>query len=181
MSSLEMNKIGAAVLTAGVIAMTAGFIAEQLFHKGHSTEHAYKIEVEGAGETQTASTAEAPSLEPVSPLLASADVASGQKLSKKCTACHSFENGGANKVGPNLWNVVMASRAGHDGFSYSGTLSDMSGETWDYESLNAFLASPKKFAPGTKMSFAGLKKVQDRADIIAFLRSHSDSPAPLPQ
>ncbi|WP_282605874.1 cytochrome c family protein [Pelagibius sp. Alg239-R121] len=178
MSSLEMNKIGAAVLTAGVIAMTAGFIAEQLFHKAPLAEHAFMVE--GVGETQTASVAETPSLDPVTPLLAAADLAAGEKAFKKCSACHTVDKGGKDKVGPNLWGVVMAAHASRE-FGYSDVMSDMSGETWSYEALNEFLASPKKYAPGTKMSFGGLKKVQDRANIIAYLRNQSDNPAPLPE
>ena len=180
MSSLEFNKIGAAVLTAGVIAMTAGFIADQLFHKAPLAENAFKIDI-GDG-TQVASVAEEPAgLEPVTPMLASADIAAGEKAFKKCSACHTVDNGGKNKVGPNLWNVVMAAPGSHDGFSYSGTMTDMADQSWDYEALNEFLASPKTYAPGTKMSFAGLKKAQDRANIIAYLRAQSDNPAPLPE
>lgn len=180
MSSLEFNKIGAAVLTAGVIAMTAGFIADQLFHKAPLAENAFKVEI-GDG-TAVASVAEAPAgPEPISALLASADVAAGEKAFKKCSACHTVENGGKNKVGPNLWNIVNAPPANHAGFSYSSALAGMTDQPWDYEALNLFLASPKNYAPGTKMSFAGLKKTQDRANIVAYLRSLSDNPAPLPE
>jgi len=181
-SSLEMNKIAAAVLTAGVVAMTAGFVAKLAIpvqHGGHGEEaqHAYVIETtEGAA----AEASEGPSLEPVLPLLAAADVAAGEKVAKKCTACHTFDEGGANKIGPNLWSVVGRPIAGHEGFSYSGALQEKSGETWTYSHLNAFLAKPGDFASGTKMTFAGLKKVEDRANVIAYMRGLSGSPAALP-
>jgi len=126
------------------------------------------------------SAAEEPSLEPVAPLLASADLANGEKLSKACAACHSFDKGGPNKVGPNLWNIVGAKHAHAEGFAYSDAIAAMADKPWSYEELNAFLAAPKVYAPGTKMGYAGMKKVEDRADLIAWLRSLSDSPQPLP-
>ena len=98
----------------------------------------------------------------------------------KCKACHNAEKGGANQVGPNLWNVVGAPIAHHEGFPYSAALAGKSGEKWTYDELNIYLTSPKAFAPGTKMTFAGLSKPEDRANVIAFLRTRSDSPPPLP-
>ena len=123
--------------------------------------------------------AKAAPLEPVSPLLAAANTAKGKKTFKKCAACHTTEKGGKNKVGPNLWNIVNAGRGGKDKFSYSRALKATAGN-WSYESLNAFLAKPKAFIPRTKMAFPGLKKAKDRANVIAYLRTLSDSPAPLP-
>jgi cytochrome c len=115
----------------------------------------------------------------LSALLASADPAAGEKVFKKCKACHTVEQGGKNKVGPNLWNVVGGTKAGADGFAYSGALSGLGGE-WTYQDLDAYLTKPKDFAPGTKMSFGGLKKPGDRASVISYLRTLSDSPKPLP-
>ncbi len=177
--SLEMNKISAAVLTAGVIAMSSGLVADLLFHKEPLEQNAFMIE--GYGEAKAETVAAAPVEEPIGVLLASADVAAGQKSFKKCSACHTVENGGKNKVGPNLWNVVMAQHGARDGFTYSGAIAEMSGEVWSYEALDAFLKSPKAYAKGTKMSFGGLKKAGERANIIAYLRSLSDSPAPMPE
>jgi cytochrome c len=117
--------------------------------------------------------------EPVSGLLASANVDKGKAVAKKCEACHTFQKGGPNKIGPDLWGVVGRPVASHEGFSYSNALKKKGG-TWDYESINEFIAHPSKTVPGTKMTFAGLDKVQDRADVIAYLRSLADSPAPLP-
>ncbi len=124
---------------------------------------------------------EAPAIgdEGVAALLAAADVAAGAKLSKKCKACHGFDKDGKNKVGPNLWDIVGNAIAGGEGYKYSGALTDMGGE-WTYDNLDAFLTKPKTFAPGTKMSFSGLKSPEDRANLIAFLRSLSDNPKPLP-
>ncbi len=113
-------------------------------------------------------------------LLASADPAAGEKVFSKCKACHNAEKGGANQVGPNLWNIVGAPIAHHEGFKYSSALAGKSGGKWTYEELDIYLTSPKSFAPGTKMTFAGLSKPDDRANVIAFLRSRSDSPPPLP-
>ncbi|MBK8176472.1 MAG: cytochrome c family protein [Rhodospirillales bacterium] len=113
-------------------------------------------------------------------LLASADPAAGEKVFGKCKACHNAENGGPNQVGPNLWGVVGRPIAHHEGFNYSAALSAKNGETWTYEELNTFITSPKAFVPGTKMTFPGLPKPEDRANVIAFLRTKADSPVPLP-
>jgi len=116
---------------------------------------------------------------PILALLAEADIAAGMKLAKKCTACHVFEDGGKNKVGPVLWNIVNADKGAIDGFGYSAALAGFGG-AWDYSALNAFLYKPKAYIEGTKMNFAGLKKPQDRANMIAYLRSLSAAPAALP-
>ena len=113
-------------------------------------------------------------------LLASADPAAGEKVFGKCKACHNTEKGGANQVGPNLWGVVGRPIAQHEGFSYSQALSSHAGGTWTYDELNSYLTSPKAWAPGTKMTFAGLSKPEERANVIAYLRTRSDSPPPLP-
>jgi cytochrome c len=112
--------------------------------------------------------------------LAAADPGAGEKVFNKCKACHNADQGGANKVGPNLWNVVGAPVAHHEGFNYSAALSGKSGGTWTYEQLDTYLTSPKAWAPGTKMTFAGLSKPEDRANVIAYLRTRNDSPPPLP-
>ncbi|MEQ8335128.1 cytochrome c family protein [Nisaea sp.] len=179
-SSLEFNKLAAGVLCGGLLLMGAGKFAGVLVHPEPLETNAYTVEVAEGAATAAAPAGPAP-IEPILGLLASADVASGQKIAKKCTACHSFDKGGPNKVGPNLFGVVMAAKGHVDGFSYSDALLE-SGENdnWTYTSLNHFLLKPKDYAPGTKMNFAGLKKASDRADMVAYLRSLADSPAPLP-
>ena len=113
-------------------------------------------------------------------LIKSADVAAGEKIAKRCAICHTFDKGAPNKVWPNLWNVVGGPHAHKEDFKYSDAMMALHDKPWTYEDLDAFLASPKDYAPGTKMAFAGLKKAEDRAAVIAYLRSLSDSPQPLP-
>ena len=183
MSGVEVNKVIAAVLTAGIIAMLSGFVAHLLVQPQELAQHAYPVVGATPAEAPPAeaAAAEAPGPGSVLPLLAAADVAAGQKMSRKCTACHTLEEGGAKKIGPNLWNLVGRAIASVDGFKYSKSLQEMSGDAWSYENLDGFLGNPKGWAPGTKMSFAGLKKIQDRANLIAYLRSLSGSLAPLPE
>lgn len=180
--SLEFNKVAAAVLTAGVVAMFSSFIGRELFHVEHLEAPVYQIASVGGHDAGNGGAAEpaAPTLDPVLPLLASADAAKGEALFKACAACHTVDQGGANKVGPNLWEVVDRPHAAHPGFTYSAALQAFAGKPWTYEELNHFIASPKTYAPGTKMTYGGMKKTQDRADLIAYLRLQAASPAPLP-
>lgn len=177
MKDLEMNKIFAAVLLAGIIAMFSGFIAELAIPDHHMEEDAIAIEgvesVAGGGGVE-------PMPEPILAMIAEADVAKGQKVSKVCAACHTFTKGGANGVGPNLWGVVGAKKEHTPGFAYSGALTENGSATWTYLDLNKYLWKPKKYAPGTKMNFIGLKKPEDRAAIVAYLRTLADSQTPLP-
>ena len=176
--SLFVNKITAAVLSAGLLAMFSGFAAHMLYSPKELDKPAYMI----AGDEPKAVVAKAAAPagpEPIASMLAAANADAGQKVAKKCTACHSFTKGGANKVGPNLWNVVGGKPASVSGYKYSGAMSGMA-VNWEYEELNKFLYKPKSYLKGTKMSFAGLKKARDRATIIAYLRSLSDNPKPLP-
>ncbi|MDP9196550.1 MAG: cytochrome c family protein [Pseudomonadota bacterium] len=179
MSGFESNKVFAAVLLAGLVAMMSGFIAHVLSEPEMPEKNAYVVEVPQAGQGPgTASTAPA-GPEDIRPLLASADLAAGQKITRACAACHSFDKGGPDKVGPNLWGVVGGPKAHRSGFSYSAAMQGAGGE-WSYDELNHFLFSPKGYISGTKMVYGGVKDTKDRANLIAWLRSQADSPRPLP-
>ncbi len=182
MASLELNKIAAGVLCAGLLAMASGQIAGILVSPKMPEQNAYEVDTSAVGDGATAPAKSAgPVLEPVMALLADADPQAGLKVFKKCAACHTTDSGGANRVGPNLWNIVGGAKGARDGFGYSSALTNFEGtQAWDYASLNAFLASPKTYMPGTKMTFVGLRKVSDRANVIAYLRTIADTPAPLP-
>lgn len=171
MNSFEWNKIFAAVLLAVLIGLMSGFISGKLVHPTKLEKSA--IAIEGVGEETTATAAaEAPAgPADISGMMASADVAAGQKISRACAACHTFDKGGANRVGPNLWGIVGAKHAHADGFAYSDVLKAMHDKPWTVDELNHFLYSPKGYAKGTKMAYAGLKNDQDRANLIAWLKT----------
>lgn len=185
---MELNKIAAAILLAGLIGMITGKAAGFLYggadeHVGEhkKAERGYRIEVaEGAGDA-AATPKKEEKLPSLVPLLADADAAAGEAyFSKKCALCHTAEKGGSHKTGPNLWNVVGHPKASKEGFNYSKAIQERGGQ-WGYEELNGFLHKPKKYLPGTIMAYAGTRKAEDRADVIAYLRTLSDNPQPLPQ
>ncbi|MEM7070575.1 MAG: cytochrome c family protein [Pseudomonadota bacterium] len=177
---LNFNKIAAAILAAILFALGIGFVAPLFVQPDELDQQAYVIM---SPETQTQSagsgTASAPVVEDIKPLIASANIERGQKLSKKCASCHSFNEGGPSGIGPNIYAIVGAAQARDSGFNYSDILKT-SGNIWDYDELSKFLANPKKNYPGTKMNFIGFKKIKDRADLIAWLRTLSSDPFPLP-
>lgn len=181
-NDLENNKILAALLVAGITAMLAGFVAKKLVHPEELEKSVLDIDVSALESAQSGGPTAPTGPEPILALMGMADAARGQGLAKTCLACHTFEQGGANKIGPNLYNIVNASKAHIKEFAYSGTLNDMAakGEKWTYQNLNAFLWKPNTYAKGTKMVFPGFKKPQDRADVIAYLRGLSASPAAMP-
>jgi cytochrome c len=180
MSGFEWNKIAAAILLAGLIAMVVGTVTEALYEPELKPEkRGYQVAVteEAPGKAGAEAEKEAPVDIPA--LLASANLEAGKASAAKCAACHDFAKGGANKVGPALWSVVGRAKASHEGYSYSDALKAKGGN-WSFEDLFAFVHNPKTFVPGTKMGFAGISKPQEVANVVVYLRSLSDSPAALP-
>ncbi len=174
---LRGNKIAAGVLIAGLLVFGINYIGEAVYDLDRIPETA-GYAIDGGAELASVSAVDAV-LAPISPLLQEASLDKGLQVFKKCQTCHSVDKGGPHRVGPNLYNILNADIAAKDGFAYSQTLTELEGG-WDYEALNGFLLSPRKYAKGTKMSFAGLKKENDRAAVILYLRSLSDAPAELP-
>lgn len=179
MDSFELNKIAGAVLATILLVMGVNTLATELFRAHLPETPGYDIQVADSGDGHGGGEAPAEEVLSVADLMAEGDAAKGEKVAKKCAACHTFDNGGANKVGPNLWNVVNRDVASVAGFNYSDAMAGHGG-TWTFEELNAFLESPKAHVPGTIMNFAGLRKPGDRGNILMYLRSLSDSPAALP-
>ena len=177
-SSLEGNKILGAILTAGIIASGAGFASRVLYSPHMLEEPVFRVAVEDTTAAETEAAEETPAT-PLPVLLAAANAEAGAAVAKKCASCHSFDQGGANKVGPNLWGVVDRPIGTHEGFAYSEAMAGHGGN-WTWDDLDHFIAAPKTFLPGTKMSFAGLSKETERADLLAYLRTLSDSPVELP-
>jgi len=171
------EKIGLGLLIATILTWSSHMIGNLLVHPEKLEKSAYQV-VTDTSEEKTEAKVESAADDALT-LLASADPARGVKLFKKCKACHTTEDGGKNKVGPALWDVVGRAKGGVAGFKYSAAITDLGGD-WSYGDLDAFLANPKGYAKGTKMSFAGVKKASDRAALILFLRSLSGAPKPLP-
>ena len=169
----RFNTIAGWVLFAGIVALGGSILSAELF-KSHEVHGGYPVEG-AADEGGEGAAAE----EPFVVYMAKADAAKGEQVFKKCTACHNADQGGANALGPNLWGVLGEPIGKGHGFAFSPALAEKGG-TWTFDTLSEWLASPKKFAPGTKMTFAGLSNPQDRADVIAFLNAHGNSPQPLP-
>jgi cytochrome c len=179
MNGFELNKLIAAILLAVLVAMFAGFLAKEWVEPEKLEKNAYVVE--GVGQEPTATTAAAPAgPAKIEPFLAKADIAAGEKTARVCGTCHTFGKGEAAKIGPNLYGIVGSKHAHMDGYSYSDAMKAMAGN-WDVDELNEFLFSPRTHVPGTKMSFAGIKNDQDRANVIAWLNTLSDSPQPLPK
>ena len=182
MDSFELNKLLGGLLGAVFVVFSISLASDAIFSSPAPETAGYAI---AAAEPEEGAAGPAkPEVEPIAVRLASVDIAKGETLFGRCTACHTVESGGANKVGPNLWDIVNRPVASHEGFAYSGAMKEFSeGGTvvWDYDHLDHFIASPKGLVRGTAMGFAGLKNPQDRADIIAYLHTMSDNPAPLPE
>ncbi|MBS1180238.1 MAG: cycM [Proteobacteria bacterium] len=208
--SLQPNKILGAVLAVAVVAFAVDFLADQIFAKQDLKAPGYVVDMsaapavaaeaaapaavepaanapaadatqQAAAAPAAAAPAAASDVPPIADRLKTADAAAGEKTARVCTACHSFADSGANKVGPGLWEVVNRKPGTHEGFKYSPAMVTFGeAHSWDYATLDTYLTNPKAEVPGNKMAFAGVKKPEDRANLIAYLRSLSASPAPLP-
>ena len=181
MSGFEINKILASIIVAIIIFVFIGLIGNFIvkINYDESQKTAYKIDIPEPSVSTTQKTTNDEMIETVSPLLADASLEKGDKIFNKCGTCHNYKKDSKSKIGPNLWNIINRSKASVSGFAYSKALVDFGGN-WTFEELNGFLYKPKEYIQGTKMNFAGLRNVEDRANLILWLNQHSDNPVPLP-
>lgn len=181
MDSWEWNKIAGAVLGTLILILVVRFGTEVLFEPEKPAKEAYHVdgvvEASAGGGAAAGPTEEA--LPDFGTVLAKADVTAGKTVSTRCEQCHDLSKGGPNKTGPNLWGLIGRPRASHPGFDYSSAMSS-DHEAWTYDKLFKFLKSPQGVVPGTKMSFAGLRSSDDRVNLLAYLRTQEDTPAPIP-
>jgi cytochrome c len=185
MDSFELNKIAGAVLATGLGVMAVSIVSEAIYAPVEAEKPGYAIAVSDTGGEGGASggTSGGEQVAAIAERLQTADITKGQASAKKCLACHTLEKGQPNKVGPNLYNVIGSPIIHpNNGFKYSQAFEDKGKEgfTWTFENLDTFLANPRGDIPGTAMSFAGLKKADERADVIAYMHTLSDNPLPLP-
>jgi cytochrome c len=181
MDSFEWNKIAGAVLATVMVILVIKFASEAIFEAPNPAKPGYVVA--GVTEETASSAASTAPAEETLPdfgtVLPGADTAAGQKVSARCEQCHDLSKGGPNKIGPNLWGVLGRPRATHEGFSYSSAMG-ASHDKWNFDTLFRFLHSPGSVVPGTKMSFAGIPSEKDRINLLAWLRTQSDSPLPIP-
>ena len=180
MDSFELNKIIAAVLLTALLVIGINKFADTVFHVEKPKQSAYKVEgvelVSSAGKTTEIK--EVVQLD-IKEILALGDVTHGEKVFKKCSACHMIASGGKNMIGPNLWSVIGRTAGSVNDYKYSKAMVAY-GKEWTFEEMNSYLIKPQAYVKGTKMAFAGLRKEKDRASVILFMNSKSSSPKPLP-
>ena len=179
MDSFELNKIIAAVLLVALLVIGLGKIADGVFYVKKPKNPGYQVELENQLISSTSQAAETVEKIDISAIMALGDIASGEKIFKKCVACHSIKKGGRNKIGPALYNVVGRAVGGVNDYKYSKALASYD-KDWTFEELNGFLKKPYSYLKGTIMSYAGLRKEKDRASVIKYLNQKSDSPKLLP-
>ena len=182
MYSFELNKIIAAVLMVALLVIGIGKFSDIIFHVEKPKTPGYKVDIDQVVTTVTTAASASNTVEEevnIVALMAMGDVASGQKIFKKCAACHSINKGGKNNIGPALYNVVGRKVAEVSNYKYSKALAAYDKE-WTFEELNGFLIKPSKWIKGTKMAYAGLRKEKDRASVIKYLNQNSENPIPLP-
>ena len=180
MDSFEINKIVAAILMVALLIIGIGKLSDIIFYVEKPKTPGYAVEVDNAVNTSTKSISETTEDKiDISSLMALGDLAHGEKVFKKCAACHSIVKGGKNNIGPALYNVVGRKVGAVNDYKYSKALSTYEKE-WNFEELNGYLIKPAKWIKGTKMAFAGLRKEKDRASVILYLNQNSDNPLPLP-
>ena len=179
MDSFELNKIVAAVLMVALLVIGIGKLSDVIFHVEKPKTPGYAVDVEQAVITSVASSETTEEKIDIAALMALGELAVGEKVFKKCAACHSIVKGGKNNIGPALYNVVGRQTGVVNDYKYSKALSGY-GKEWSFEELNGYLLKPAKWIKGTKMSFAGLRKEKDRASVILYLNQNSDNPLPLP-
>ncbi len=181
MDSFEINKIIASILLVALLIIGISKISNIIFKVDKLDSSAYKVELpdDGAKQISEENTMKSDDKVDISALMALGDIAHGEKVFKKCSACHSIEAGGGNKIGPALYNVVGRKIAAVEDYKYSKALVEYK-KNWSFEELNGFLIKPQKWIKGTKMAYAGLRKEKDRASVILYLNKYSDNPLPLP-
>ena len=179
MDSFEINKIVAAVLLVALIIIGIGKISNIVFHVKKPETPGYAVEISQVTSVSTSSEDQTEKTIDITALMAMGDLVTGEKIFKKCAACHSIVKGGKNKIGPALYNVVGRKVGGVTDYKYSKALAQYE-KNWNFEELNGFLIKPAKYIKGTKMAYAGLRKEKDRASVIKYLNQNSDNPLPLP-
>ena len=181
MSESNFNAIAMSVLLVATGTLGVNILSGEMFKPAKPQTPGYAVAVTSANASTGAQATQAEPKKPIGELMASADAAKGANVFKQCASCHTVEKGGPNRVGPNLWGVVDRAKASVAGFNYSAASKAKSSEKWTFENIEHFLENPKGYLPGTTMSYPGLKRASDRADLLAYLREQADTKVDLPK